>query len=317
MEYLKVIAGLVALVYAGDILVRGSVSLAKNMGVSNLVIGLTVVAFGTSAPELVVGVDAALSGFSDMALGNVVGSNIANILLVIGIPAMIYPFNIHDIEIRHNMIIMLVATGFFILLVFYKDLTAPSGMLLLIMLFAYLLHAHKRSKKQTASGIAMGEEMDELCEDAQKTSTALFYLVGGLMGLMLGAHILVEGAVIIAQNFGVSEAVIGLTIIAIGTSLPELITALMAARRGHGDLAVGNVIGSNVFNLYAVMGAVSIAAPIHIPVSFLKVDLWIMAAAALILLPFTLKKITISRRTGFLFILFYVTYLIYLGISNA
>ncbi|WP_138380264.1 calcium/sodium antiporter [Luteithermobacter gelatinilyticus] len=316
MEYIQVIGGLFLLVYGGDWLVNGSVCLAQKLGVGKIVIGLTVVAFGTSAPELVVGVDAALSGAPTLALGNVVGSNIANILLVIGVPALFYPFSCYNKEVRHNYLIMLVSTAFFILLALTAPLAFWQGGLLLILLFAYLYHSYRRARKQR--GLALhaledvggGQPAKEM-----KTFQATLYILGGIIGLLAGAHILVMGAVTIAQNFGISEAVIGLTIIAVGTSLPELMTSIMAAKHQHGDVAVGNVLGSNLFNLHAIMGATALTAPIPVPAEFFRVDLWVMAAAALILLPYTMKKISLNRLGGSLLSVGYIGYLAYLGLQ--
>lgn len=320
MEYIQVIAGLILLVVAGDILIRGAVSTAENFGLSKLVIGLTVIAFGTSAPELVVGVDAALAGVPTMALGNVVGSNTANILLVIGLPAIFYPFVCDSSEVKRNYYIMLVGTVLFILLCTSGPLTHFHATFLLIFLFSFLYSSYKNgridtslaSEKKEISEHAY-ETLDELPEEPLSTGRAAIYIIAGLAGLMFGADILVDGGVVIAQSFGISEAVIGLTIIAIGTSLPELVTAVMAARHGHGDVALGNIIGSNIFNLYAIMGATAFVADIPVPQSFLTVDLWVMALSSFALIPFIQWKIRFNRVIGILFTGGYITYIYMLG----
>lgn len=313
MEYIKVISGLLLLVVAGDILVRGAVSLARNWGVSKLVIGLTVVAFGTSAPELVVGVDAALMGVPTLALGNVVGSNIANVLLVIGLPALFFPFFCNDVEVRRNLLIMLGGTVLFMGLCLTAPLGFWQGQLMIALLIGFLVYSFKHAGSSAEVVKHAYEDMNELPDEPLPMARALIFLTLGLGGLVFGAHILVDGAVVIARAFEVSEAVIGLTIIAIGTSLPELVTAVMAARHGHGDVAVGNVIGSNLFNLFAVIGATALTAPVPVPQSFLALDLWVMLGASLVLLPFVIWKIQISRLVGGILAGSYLAYLYILG----
>jgi len=316
VAYIEVIAGLVLLVIAGDILIRGAVSIAENFGISKLVIGLTLIAFGTSAPELVVGIDAAIAGVPTLALGNVVGSNIANILLVIGLPAVFFPFVCDSSEIKRNYFIMLGGTFFFILLCFTTPLGQVHSAILLILLSAFLYSSYRSGrldKDQIAQDKKIAEEayedFAELTEKPLKSIRASLYVVVGLIGLIYGASILVEGAVVIAQSYDVSEAVIGLTIVAIGTSLPELVTAVVAARHGHGDVAIGNIIGSNIFNLFAIIGATTAVAPIPIPDSFLDVDLWVMALSSAALIPFVVWKIRFSRVIGIIFSSAYIIYL--------
>lgn len=297
-------------------MIRGAVSIAENFGLSKLVIGLTVIAFGTSAPELVVGIDAALAGVPTMALGNVVGSNTANVLLVIGLPAVFYPFVCDSSEVRRNYFIMLGGTVLFIFLCFMGPFSHFHATLLLILLAAFLANSYKLgrlSDDQLAQDQRIAdhayEDLDELPEKPLKTSRASLYIVVGLVGLVYGARILVEGGVDIARDFDVSEAVIGLTIIAIGTSLPELVTAIVAARKNHGDVALGNVIGSNIFNLYAIMGGTAFVADVPIPQSFLSVDLWVMLLSSAALIPFIVWKIRFNRVTGLAFTGVYIIYL--------
>lgn len=308
------------LVVAGDILIRGAVSAAENFGLSKLVIGLTVIAFGTSAPELVVGIDAGLSGVPALALGNVIGSNIANILLVVGLPAVIYPFVSDSGEVRRNYYIMLGGTFLFILLCVQNPLNHFHATFLCIMLFAFLINSYTygRNHRQSLSqDKKISEEayadLDELPEEPLSTPRATVYVIVGLLGLAFAADILVSGSVSIARAYNVSEAVIGLTIIAIGTSLPELVTSIMAARHGHGDVAIGNIIGSNIFNLYAIMGGTAYVADVPIPDSFWKMDFWVMALSSAALIPFIQWKIRFSRVIGLAFFGAYVVYLWALG----
>ncbi len=322
MAYVEVIAGLILLIVAGDIMIRGAVSIAANFGLSKLVIGLTVIAFGTSAPELVVGIDAALEGVPTMALGNVVGSNTANILLVIGLPAIFYPFTCDNNEVKRNYYIMLGGTALFILLCTIGPLSYFHAILLLILLVAFVTNSYRVGRLGNEVADSEGEigehayeDLDELPENPLPTLRASLYVIVGLAGLVFGADILVRGGVEIAKSFEISEAVIGLTIIAIGTSLPELVTAVMAARHGHGDVALGNVIGSNIFNLYAIMGGTALVADVPVPESFMRVDLWVMALSSAALIPFIQWKIRFNRVIGLTFTLGYIIYLWSLSIG--
>lgn len=320
LAYFEVVVGLVLLVVAGDIMVRGAVSIAANLGVSKLVIGLTVIAFGTSAPELVVGIDAALSGVPTLALGNVVGSNIANILLVIGLPAIFYPFICDSGEVRRNYYIMLGGTILFMVMCTMAPLTYIHAILLSILLLAFLINSYQlgkldESQIQDDQKIAdeAYDDLDELSDEPLKTSKASLYVFFGLAGLIYGAGVLVDGGVDIAKSFGVSEAVIGLTIIAIGTSLPELVTSIVAARKDHGDVALGNIIGSNIFNIYAIMAGTAFVTPVPIPQSFMHFDLWVMLLSSAALLPFLIWKIRFTRVTGLVFTGVYIIFLWTLG----
>ncbi|MCK5424414.1 MAG: calcium/sodium antiporter [Emcibacter sp.] len=319
MEYFSVIGGLILLVIAGDKLVDGSVAIAERFHISKLVIGITVVSFGTSAPELVVGIDAALSGAAEIALGNIVGSNIANVLLVLGIPALFYPFICKDKEIWHSLLYMLLATILFVVLAYFGPLHIWQGMVMITLLALFLFFAVKRAtsnirilKHDIDFAERVLEDVDVHSDIKIPMSHAVVTTVLGLAGLAFGAHILVDGAVIIARTVGVSEAMIGLTIIAIGTSLPELVTSLMAARNKHGDVAMGNIIGSNLFNILAIMGITSIVAPIAIPEQFFRVDFLIMIATSLILIPIAMGKIKINRPLGVIFSLLYILYIFFL-----
>jgi len=312
MAYIQVVAGLVLLVFAGDFLVRGAVSLAQRAGISTLIIGLTVVAFGTSAPELVVGIDAVLKDAPTLALGNVVGSNIANILLVVGLPAMIAPMTCSAPRLGRNLMIMLVATALFIGLAHTGSIGSQEGIILLTFLILFLIYSGMRAKTATC-GHEQGEIVDEIQEKPDSYMLSGGLVVGGLIGLGIGADLLVVGAVEIATGFGVSEAVIGLTLVAIGTSLPELVTALVAAVRGHCDVAVGNVIGSNLFNLLGIMGITSMVGDVPVPDSFLHVDLWVMMAAAMLLVPFCSMRSKVGKAAGASMVALYVGYMVYLA----
>ncbi len=313
MAYLEVLFGLVILIFAGDFLVRGAVALAKKMGVPTLVIGLTIVAFGTSAPELVVAIDAVIIGSPTLALGNVIGSNIANVLLVIGLPALIYPISCASPRMTRNLVIMLAATVIFILMGIASQgvYTAPQGIILLALLSLFLVYSALRAKAHPEA-IEPLEELNGICETPQSYGFSIILIVGGLIGLVFGADLFVKGAIVIAREWKISEEVIGLTLVAVGTSLPELVTSIVAAVRRHHDVAVGNVIGSNLFNLLAVIGTSSLFGDIPVPESFMRVDMWVMLAASIALLPYCFYKQSVGRYSGIGFIAAYGLYMGYL-----
>ena len=270
-----------------------------------------------------VGIDAALSGATELALGNVVGSNIANVLLVLGIPALCYPFVCDDSEIRYGLFFMMLATVLFIGLSFFGPLDIWQGTLMLSLLLIFLVYSVRRARNNSAvlkhesdyAERALGDLNPGLVKQISLSNTMIM-IVLGLAGLIFGAHILVDGAIIIARTLGVSEAVIGLTIVAIGTSLPELVASIMAVRNNHGDVAMGNIIGSNLFNILAIMGITSLISPIAIPAVFFQVDFPILMASSLILIPIAMGKIKINRPTGGVFSVIYIGYLLYLGVQS-
>ncbi|SDZ01899.1 cation:H+ antiporter [Jannaschia faecimaris] len=301
IEFLMVALGLVILIAAGDTLVRGAVNLALRLGIPALVVSLTVVAFGTSAPELLVSVQAILDGAPGLALGNVVGSNTANVLLVLGIPAMIAVMHTSGHDTRRDFFYMLAATVLFIALCLTGTLVWWHGIILLTALFAVLTVTFMASR---------GDVVEvEGAEPGLSGSKMAIYLVLGLIGLPLGANLLVEGSTSIARAYGVSETVIGLTLVAIGTSLPELATTVMAAIRRHADVALGNVIGSNLFNLLGIMGVAVLVGPIPVDAGFLSKDLWVMLGATLLLVPFVFLGRNITRLWGISLSAMYLAYL--------
>lgn len=314
MAYLEVVTGIVLLVVAGDFLVRGAVSLAHRAGVSTLIIGLTIVAFGTSAPELVVGVDAVLKGSPTLALGNIVGSNIANSLLVVGLPAIIAPMTCDAPRLGRNLMMMVGATLIFIWFAQSGTFTASNGLLLLVLLAMFLTYSGMRAKKCPTELEGL-DEITEIEEHPIPYRKSWAMVIGGLIGLALGADLLVIGSIELARAFGVSEALIGLTLIALGTSLPELVTAMVAAIRGHCDVAVGNVVGSNIFNILAIMGVSSMVGDIPVPDSFLAVDIWVMLGAALLLIPFTRLRSQLGKMSGFVMVALYIGYMVHLAHS--
>lgn len=309
-EWLLSALGLTILLLAGDALVRGAVNLSLRLGVPALIVSLTIVAFGTSAPELLIAISAVKDNAPGIALGNVVGSNTANILLVLGIPALLATLHTSECHSRKNYMFMLGASLVFIALAFLGAFTLATGLILLTLL-AFVLwdafreaHAHHRAGEPDDL-----DEIEEADPDMPYWRVAL-YLVIGLIGLPIGAHLLVENASLIAQTYGVSDTVIGLTLVAVGTSLPELATTVMAALRRQADVAMGNVIGSNMFNLLAIVGIATFFGQIPVDQSFLEFDLWVMLAASLLLIPFVFFKVDITRVWGIALTGLYAAYVI-------
>ncbi len=308
MPWLYSALGLVILLLAGDALVRGAVNLSLRIGVPALIVSLTIVAFGTSAPELLIAVQAVHENADGIAMGNVVGSNTANILLVLGIPAILRTLHTSECNTRRNYIFMICASLLFIALAFVGTFTWLSGVVLLTVLASILYSAFRDARAHRAAGeLDELEEIEEADPDMPYWRIGL-YLVLGLVGLPLGAELLVENATIIARIYGLSETVIGLTLVAIGTSLPELATTLMAALRRQADVALGNVIGSNMFNLLAIIGLATFIGPISVDPEFLRFDLWVMLASSLLIIPFVFLRQDITRLWGILLTSLYVAY---------
>lgn len=335
-SWFYLLGGLVVLIVCGDFLVRGATALATRYGLSPLLIALTIVAFGTSAPELLVSVRAALSGSPGIALGNVVGSNIANILLILGLPALIMPIACTGRTVPHNMLIMLAVSVLLIVLCFVGPLGFWQGVLLLSLLAVYLVYSgwDARMNPHAPAPLAAAEDEtfpapgapvdafanpagvdthslphgDLPAENLSRRSIALKLLIG-IAGLPLGARLVVDGGTEIAQVFGVSDAVIGLSLIAVGTSLPELATSVMAVFRRHDDVVVGNIIGSNIMNILAILGVTALIAPLPVSADFLNFHLWVMLAAVVMLAPFAMTGGKVGRLAGIVFLVGYGAYL--------
>lgn len=317
MPWLYSALGLVILLLAGDALVRGAVNLSLRLGVPALIVSLTIVAFGTSAPELLIAINAVYEGADGIAMGNVVGSNTANILLVLGIPALLRALHTSECSTRRNYVFMLGASVLFIGLAFSGTFTYWSGLILLTALAGVLGVAFRDARNHRRNGNGNGnscagdpdlEEIEEADPDMPYWRVGI-YLLLGLVGLPLGADLLVDNASIIARLYGISETVIGLTLVAIGTSLPELATTVMAALRRQADVALGNVIGSNMFNLLAIIGIATFVGPISVDPEFLQFDLWVMLSASLLLIPFVFFKQDITRIWGVILSALYLAYM--------
>ncbi len=278
-----------------------------------LIVGLTVVAFGTSAPELMVSVAAVLDNAPGIALGNVIGSNIANVLLVLGLPAIIATVRTHPRETRQSYLIMIAASLLFIALCFLGPIRVPHALALLAALGGLMIWGQIRDalSHRALGKEAEAAEAEEEDPNLSRGKIALF-LALGLIGLPIGADFLVKGATHIALAAGISEAVIGLTLVAIGTSLPELATSLTAAMKGRTDLMMGNVIGSNIFNLLCIIGVAGLIGPLPVPEAMLRFDLWVMLGAALLMMPFAMRGVAITRGLGLGLTAVYAAYVVVL-----
>lgn len=310
------LAGLAALLIGAEGLVRGASALAMRFGISPLVIGLTVVALGTSSPEIAVSVDATLNGQGDIALGNVIGSNIFNVLVVLGLSALVVPLVVQRQLVRLDVPLMIAASVLAWLLSLDDKLGRLDGLLLFGAVVGYSVFLIVQSRREPDSDDE-GAETSPGNELLKRLSVQLLLVLGGLGLLVLGAKWLVEGAVDMARAFGISELVIGLTVIAAGTSLPEVATSVMAALRGERDIAVGNVVGSCLFNLLAVLGIASLVAPDGIPVAqaVQEFDFPVMIAVAVACLPIFFTGHLIARWEGALFLTYYVFYTTWLILS--
>lgn len=287
MPYLLIVAGVVVLVLGAQALVRGGVGLARRFGVSQLLIGVTVVAFGTSAPELVIALDAARGGLPDLVIGNAIGSNICNVLLVLGATALVAPIAASPHALRRDGAVMAFATLLVVALALGWggiERWHGAGLLAILVLASWNTYRAERVA-WTAPGAFHRREAEQVAPVTGSVSVNGCLVVVGIAMLYGGAELLVAGAVDTARAFGVSETVIGLSLVAAGTSLPELATSVVAARRGSTDVALGNVLGSNVFNLLGVLGAATLIAPIPFPPRVLAIDLWLLIASAAVLTP--------------------------------
>lgn len=318
--WLPLLGGLVLLIAGGELLVRGAVNVATHLGVSPLVIGLTLVGFGTSTPELVTSVQAALAGAPGIAYGNVVGSNIANVLLIGGVAALLFPIAVTSSTLKRDGLFMLAVTVAFAVL---TVLMAPGrvwGAVLLAVLVGYIYVAFRQesSPAQTEPGAvhtksaALVEADPMLSLPARPRGPlviALLIAMSGLVLVIFGGRFLVEGAVALARGFGISETVIGLSIVAVGTSMPELVTSVVAGLKRQTDVAFGNIIGSNIYNILGIAGATALVAPGPVPEEILAFGAPVMIAASLLLLAFAYTGQRIARREGALLLVGYFTYL--------
>ncbi|NOQ28030.1 MAG: calcium/sodium antiporter [Bacteroidales bacterium] len=310
MDYIFLFLGFVLLMFSGDFLVRGSVSLAGHFKVSRLVIGVVVVSFGTSAPELFVSLDAALMGHPDIALGNVIGSNIANIALVLGLTAIILPIKVRKSAIQFDWTVMISVSLLFLVFCLDLKLQLYEGVIFCILLFAFVYRSIHKSRKEKL------KTLEESVKPKFNLFISILFVLAAGVGLIYGAQLLVKGASNIAKEIGVDDRIISITVIALGTSLPELATSIAAAIRKELDIFIGNIIGSNIFNILAVIGFTSVVKQINVNPMVLKFDMWWMIGISLLLFLFILplRRATISRWKGFVFVAIYIIY-IYLAFA--
>ncbi|MBI1339903.1 calcium/sodium antiporter [bacterium] len=317
MVFVLIAVGLAMLVAGGEMLVRGAVALAKRFGMSPLLIGLTLVGFGTSAPELVTSINAALAGSPGIAVGNVVGSNIANILLILGVSALIFPVAVASGPFRRDGTALAIATVLCVLAVLAGQLTLWMGLGLVAALIAYIAIAWFQDRKAQA---ALAPEVLGAPATASTGPAGslieIALVVAGLASTIVGANLLVTGAIDLASSFGVPESVIGLTIVAVGTSLPELVTSVMAALRKHSDLAFGNIVGSNIYNIFGILGATAVIHPIAVPPEIARLDIWVMAAATAALFIVTITGWRIARWEGGVMVAAYAGYIGWLAMTT-
>jgi cation:H+ antiporter len=317
--WVPLIGGLLLLIAGGELLVRGAVQVATALGVSPLVIGLTLVGFGTSTPELVTSVQAALSDAPGIAYGNIVGSNIANILLIAGVAALISPMLITSVALKRDGAVMLAVAILFAGLAFTMPLGRPLGAAFILLLAIYVYSAFRQERSAIPEehgavydkSLALQETDSALVPPARPTGSlwgAILIAIGGLVLVVIGGRFLVEGAVSLARGFGISETVIGLTIVAVGTSMPEFVTSVVAGLRKQGDVAFGNIVGSNIYNILGIGGFTALIAPSAVPIEIVSFDNLVMIGVSLALVIFAWTGLRIARWEGLVLLLGYLLY---------
>lgn len=308
--YLAALLGFALLFGGGEGLVHGAVAVARRFGLSSLLIGLTIVAAGTSAPELLVSVSAAAQGNADIAIGNVVGSNIFNVLGVLGVSALIAPIVVKPAEVKRDTLVMVAAMIAVAVAAQFGVIGWPVGLAFIAAIIGYTVYSYRTElrEKPAPPSTELHEREGEEFAGPSSLWLALIYIALGFGALVIGSQLLISGATGIARTLGVPEAVIGLTLVAIGTSLPELATGIAAALRGHSDVAVGNVVGSNIFNGLLIIGATASICPINVAESVARLDVWVMVAVAIVLIPLLIGRGRIGRLAGALFTASYIIY---------
>ncbi|NBB15128.1 calcium/sodium antiporter [Caulobacter sp. SLTY] len=305
--------GLALLIIGGEVLVRGASSAARKLGVSPLMIGLTLVGFGTSTPELVTSLQAAFAGSPGIAVGNVVGSNISNALLILGLTALIAPIAVDRRAFLRDGPMLALVTGAAVWVLLQGELTQRLGLIAVGVLAAYILLVWLLERKRPdAEGERIEDEADLMSGWRGSPWLALLLAVVGIGLTIVGARFLVDGSVSLARSYGVSDTVVGLTIVAVGTSMPELVTSVIAALRKQGDVALGNIIGSNLYNLLGILGITAIIKPIPVPPEMLAVDVWVLAGATAAVILFAFRSLKISRMEGLLLMAGYGGYMAWL-----
>ncbi|KZL04723.1 calcium/sodium antiporter [Pseudovibrio sp. Ad14] len=310
MVILQLVGGFVLLLVGGEALVRGSVAVATRLGVSKLFIGLTLVGFGTSMPELVASLQGALAGYPGVAIGNIVGSNIANVLLILGITAVILPIAVNREAFQRDGAVLVLSSLILLGVILTGYLSRWAGFVLIGLLLAYTLFSYWSERKAGKAAAQIHEaEADQASYPNLSIWAGLAIFAVGVVGIVIGASLLVSSSVEIAHHFGVSDAVIGLTLVAIGTSLPELVTSAIAAVRGHAEVAFGNIVGSNIFNIFGIGGVTALVVPIPVPSEIAQVDIWVMVGTVVLMAIACITGWRVSRREGVFFLCCYAAYM--------
>ncbi|MEU3274484.1 calcium/sodium antiporter [Saccharomonospora sp. NPDC006951] len=312
-DALLIVVGLAGLLGGAELVVKGGTGLALRLGIAPIVVGVTVVSLGTSMPELAIGIDAARQGNAGLAVGNIVGTNLVNLLLILGLSALLKPLALERRTVRFDLPLMAVASLLLLVVALDGELGTLDGALLTLFGIGYTLAVLRTSRRSAEPDVSLPENAG-----AMRPWTAALTLAAGIAVIVVGATLLVDGAVEVARTFGVSDAVIGLTIIAIGTSAPELVTTIMATLRGNRDIALGNLLGSSVYNIAIILGITVLVAPgaVHVPAEVLEGDLLLMVAAALACVPIFVTGSRINRVEGGLFVVAYGGYLTWLLVSQ-
>ncbi|NQU62121.1 MAG: calcium/sodium antiporter [Rhodospirillales bacterium] len=310
MIYLQLLGGFIVLLAAAEIFVRGSVSLAKILRVPPLVIGMTVVAFGTSAPELMVSLEAAIGGVPGLAIGNVIGSNIANVLLILGASALVSPIMAPESAHRRDSVALFGGSAVFVLICLTGAVGFWSGAALIVLFAGFLVSTYRIESKDKKLAAGHIQEVQEIPPLKAPLWAVAAVTGAGLVGIIWGADLLIDASVAIARTHGISEDIIGLTLVAFGTSLPELAASVVAAFRGHSDIAVGNIVGSNLFNILGVAGLTAMVAPLPVSANMLTFDIWVMLGATALLLPILAGRWQFGTKSALCFLLAYGGYIL-------
>jgi cation:H+ antiporter len=307
-EILFLVLGLTVLIAGGEFLVRGASGIASGFRIPPMVIGLTIVSFGTSAPELIISIQAALKGSPDIATGNVVGSNICNLTLILGITALIQPVMVKRNTLIHDWPVALLSVLIFWWVIANQMLGSTEGWLLVLALLIYLTFTIFKSSG--SSGMIKNVDSASVISGPKQVVQQILFLITGIVGLYYGSEWFVDSARSLALKSGIEERVVGLTIVALGTSLPELVASAISAYKSETDLALGNLLGSNIFNIFSIMGITAIVTPIQISSSIIQNDMFWLLAATLLIFPLMLIRNDVSRFDGFLLLIFYASYIL-------
>lgn len=310
MAYLQIIAGLLLLLAGGEALVRGAVAVATRLGISTMLIGLTLVGFGTSTPELVASIKATLAGAPGIAIGNVIGSNIANILLILGLSVLIFPMATNRGAFVRDAPVLIIVTLIALIACLFDVIGRTTGAVFLLLLVAYAGFSYFMDRRTQDAAARMHEaEALEVMPAKPNLVKGAVVALGGMAGVILGADLLVDGAIVVARAAGLSETVIGLTLVAVGTSLPELATSVLAAIRRHADVAFGNIVGSNIFNVLGILGTAAVVEPLTVPSQVAAFDAWVMLGVTVLLVVFAVSGWRLNRWEAAVFLVAYAAYL--------